>query len=355
MFASVIIPAFNRPEYLSLTLAGLARQTAPPDWFEVIIVNDGTLSISTAVDVLREFAPDIRYTVVDRQPKGSRSGARNLGAQEARGDVFVFLDQDMIPWPGLVESHLAAFARGHDVVQTARAHRAYTIAYSLDDIDRATLMRCHNPNLQRLARRRWLHGPLLTPEDVVSGSAALERLTHRVFVPTLGDAAVKRRFDLMWPKWPHSASSNIGYTRRLFCSIGGFDHNFDHGYGLEDAELGYRAEACGASITVSVEAVAAHQYHPRDRDAELEGTLRNWRVFLSKHDTVDVWLWMSMRVLREMTFTQYLSLVRRHAAGDAAAVADVDARVKSLASLTLDDLRRRRGLAAGSRGRAADA
>ena len=40
--ASVVIPTYNKREFLELTLASLVNQTCPHKNFEVIVVNDGS-------------------------------------------------------------------------------------------------------------------------------------------------------------------------------------------------------------------------------------------------------------------------------------------------------------------------
>jgi hypothetical protein len=46
---SVVIPNYNRADALSDTLESLARQTLPPDSFEVLVVDDGSTDGSPAL------------------------------------------------------------------------------------------------------------------------------------------------------------------------------------------------------------------------------------------------------------------------------------------------------------------
>jgi len=104
-FVSVIIPTYNRKASLLRTLDSLSRQTYPADRFEVVVVDDG--SVDDTPSVVREKYPfSLRYV---RQPNQGDAIARNLGAQESRGDLLIFLDDDITVVPefiaGMVKEH----------------------------------------------------------------------------------------------------------------------------------------------------------------------------------------------------------------------------------------------------------
>ena len=48
-FVTVVIPYYERPDALELTLAGLERQTYPRDQFEVVVVDDGGTDAGASV------------------------------------------------------------------------------------------------------------------------------------------------------------------------------------------------------------------------------------------------------------------------------------------------------------------
>lgn len=97
MLASIVIPTCDGPEYLALTLAGLARQTTAAGTFEIIVVNDGAVHVDRSIDQFRELNAAVPLRVPDWEPKRSRAAARNRGAEVAAGDLLIFLDQDMVP------------------------------------------------------------------------------------------------------------------------------------------------------------------------------------------------------------------------------------------------------------------
>ena len=85
---SVIIPTYNRAEYLSQALKSVFDQSLSP--FEVIVIDDG--STDNTPEVVRAFEPGIRYFRHDHN-RGV-SAARNLGLEVARGEVIAWLDAD---------------------------------------------------------------------------------------------------------------------------------------------------------------------------------------------------------------------------------------------------------------------
>ncbi len=85
--ATVIIPARNGAHHLRQTLPALRE--ALPDGWEVIVVDDH--SVDDTAEVARLYADTV---LTSRQMK-SGPAARNTGALSARGQIFVFMDQDI--------------------------------------------------------------------------------------------------------------------------------------------------------------------------------------------------------------------------------------------------------------------
>ena len=88
---SVIIPTYNRRDVLARTLDSLRQQSLPPQSFEVVVVDDGSTD-GTGGIADQTFPFTFRYV---RQPNQGASAARNHGAETSRGDILVFLDDDI--------------------------------------------------------------------------------------------------------------------------------------------------------------------------------------------------------------------------------------------------------------------
>jgi len=107
MNATIIIPTYNRSELLRKTLDGISRQTELAFIKEVIVVSDG--STDSTRDVAEQFSGRLPIRVLEQARRGV-SRARNYGMREAKSDVVLFLDDDIVPGPRLVAEH----ARFHE-------------------------------------------------------------------------------------------------------------------------------------------------------------------------------------------------------------------------------------------------
>lgn len=87
---SVIIPALEEEEYIKDLLISIRNQTYDP--IEVIISDSSPLESRMATI---EIAQKYEATVVE-SPFGNVSQARNIGAQNARSEILIFMDADCI-------------------------------------------------------------------------------------------------------------------------------------------------------------------------------------------------------------------------------------------------------------------
>jgi glycosyltransferase involved in cell wall biosynthesis len=109
MSISCIIPTLNRGSLLGNTLHSLISQTISPHLYEIIIVDngstDGTRKISQRI--IKEAANrQIRY-IFDPEP-GLLTG-RHRGALEAKGELLVFVDDDIEAASGWLQAILETF------------------------------------------------------------------------------------------------------------------------------------------------------------------------------------------------------------------------------------------------------
>lgn len=82
---SVLVTAYNRPEYLEESLASVLAQTV--DDFECIVVDDASPTPLAVPD-------DPRFRLVRHEVNRGPAAARNTGMRHARGRYVVFLDDD---------------------------------------------------------------------------------------------------------------------------------------------------------------------------------------------------------------------------------------------------------------------
>jgi len=125
MRASVIIRTKDEADRLRLTLASLAAQTEKP---EVVVVNDGSTD-STAM-VISEGATEMDLVTINNHESIGRSAASNAGAEQATGDIVIFLDGDTLAGPDLVAKHLEAHRlRPHRIVRGETCHLRCTRSF----------------------------------------------------------------------------------------------------------------------------------------------------------------------------------------------------------------------------------
>jgi len=99
---SVIIPTYNRSDFLRQCLSSLRRCGYPN--LEIIVVDDG--STENIAQVVRDFEPGCTYL---RQENQGQSSARNLGFTHSQGRYVAFLDSDDQWLPGTAQKVIELF------------------------------------------------------------------------------------------------------------------------------------------------------------------------------------------------------------------------------------------------------
>lgn len=102
MNVSVIVPTYNGEKKIATLLNALQVQTYQD--FELIIIIDGSTDNTTTV--IKNFESRFRKIKSVVQENLGRSTVRNRGAQEASGNLLIFFDDDMEPFPDSIEKHV---------------------------------------------------------------------------------------------------------------------------------------------------------------------------------------------------------------------------------------------------------
>jgi glycosyltransferase involved in cell wall biosynthesis len=96
-FFSVVVPTYNRANFLEKTLRSLLNQSFQN--FEIIVVDDGSTD-NTESHIQKIDDTRVRYY---KKQNGGVSSARNYGLQFAKGDFINFFDSDDIAYPNHLE------------------------------------------------------------------------------------------------------------------------------------------------------------------------------------------------------------------------------------------------------------
>ena len=223
---SVIVPCYEAPEALALTLAGLERQAWPPGLLEVVVVDDGS-----DPPLARPARTPLKLKVARQERCGfGLARARNTGVRAAAHDILVFLDGDVIAEAGLVAAH----ARWHHVLSDALT-LGFCACVSVAGIGAGTVRAHRGPLGELLAGRPadppWLERHMARTGDLTSRHGDLFRAV---------------------------TGQNFGISRALYEEIGGFDESFTR-YGGEDTEFAWRAQVHGALLVPERGAFGWHQ------------------------------------------------------------------------------------------------
>ena len=102
MRVSVVIPTYNRADFLREAIASVLQQDYPD--VELIVVDDGSCDGTAAV--VSGFGPAVQYLW---QENRGVSAARNRGVAASTGDLIAFLDSDDLWLPRKISAQVAYF------------------------------------------------------------------------------------------------------------------------------------------------------------------------------------------------------------------------------------------------------
>tara|TARA_Y100000031_G_scaffold123252_1_gene138506 strand:+ start:453 stop:1409 length:957 start_codon:yes stop_codon:yes gene_type:complete len=100
---SIIIPMHNATDYIEECLSGISRQSKKN--IEIILVDDGS------TDDTVQKAEKYGFRIVMLKNGGNPSKARNFGSKKASGNIFIFVDSDIVLKPDSIERIVSKFSR----------------------------------------------------------------------------------------------------------------------------------------------------------------------------------------------------------------------------------------------------
>lgn len=216
------MPTYNRRDVVLKSVEAM-RALRADHVSELIVVVDG--STDGTAEALRALEPLPFPLIVIEQVNRGAAAARNAGAAVATGSRLLFLDDDMIADPDLVEAHA-------------------------------------NTDADAVVGSIPLHPD--SPSNVVSdGVAKWAERRHERLVANGGQVGL-----------PDMLSGQMSVRADLFHQLGGFDEMLtaDGTFGGEDTDLHHRLLRSGAKIAFAADAISHQQYVVTPDHA-----LRQWR------------------------------------------------------------------------------
>jgi len=208
---SLIIPTYNRQEIVFQTLQYIKQQSI--SGFEVVLVDQTESNDSN----LNNFKDDgFKYKYLKIKETGLPN-ARNVGAENAKGEILIFIDDDSIPDSDLIQSYMNLF---NDYEKDK-----FCIGGRI--IEKNTTMFKENNSIVG----GWItwYGKTLKNFDTVKSGEC---------------------------EW--ASGGNFGLTKDLFIEAGGFDPNFIGTAVLEDGDFGYAVKKIGGRVYYYPEPVIEH-------------------------------------------------------------------------------------------------
>lgn len=210
---SVVIPTCGREQVLVDTVSALLALERPAD--EVLVIDETENHDPETLRYLKQAEADGRIRWRRHRQPGQVSKL-NRGLREASGDVILFLDDDIVPSPALVEMHRQAHARHPE---------AWAVV-----------------------------GQVLQPGEEPSSPAS--RRT--------GGSALRRDLDFPFrsaaPAWVENVMTcNLSVRRERALAVGGFDENFVPPVAHRaETEFAKRLAAAGGKIRFEPAASVRH-------------------------------------------------------------------------------------------------
>lgn len=253
MFLSVVIPTYNRLPILEKCLRALERQQyeAPLIMgYEVVVVDDG--STDGTVDWLQAHAAEFPHLKLYEQNHCGPSAARNLGVEQAQGDIIIFIDSDLVVTENFLQAH-------SDVLRHSQQNLGHDRFFTYG----------------RVINTANFDEPTAEPYKVTDFSAAF------------------------------FATGNVAIAKQWLMAAGLFDTGFQL-YGWEDLELGVRLKQLGLSLIKAPAAVGYH-WHPAFSLEQIpkliEQEIQRGRMgvlFYKKHPTWEVRMMIQMTWLHKL-------------------------------------------------------
>jgi len=201
---TVVIPTHNRHEKVINTIACIQRQNLPGDQYEIIVVDDA----SNPPVTLPAEEGQAKVSLIRFDKSVERAVGRTTAAEAGRGELVLFLDNDLIVEPDFLEQHL-------------KAHEDWPGALVIGKI-------------------------LLPPQALTHPGIRFRQALELTGVPDARGPVISRTF---------CTAANMSIRRTRYLEMGGFHTEM---VPIEDQDFALRLTAEGGQIVFVPQALAIH-------------------------------------------------------------------------------------------------
>ena len=264
--ASIIIPTYNRAKELDFVLRGLLDQDIDKSLFEIVVVDDNSsdeilLTIKKYYNLL-----NLIFVKKDDSINGAAK-SRNIGIKDARNNLIIFLDSDVIPSNNFVRSHIELHKNAGNSVALGYV---YAIDCSRDSWD-----------------LRFGKSSSFSFNDYLDFSWKNEykwlfKDRRDAFLYNIGDDLGK-----LPAPWCFFWTLNASVLKENLEIAGLFDETLLK-KGSEDLELGYRLYLSNLKFLFIRDSFGFHIPHCRDYSKEAKIDMCHEFYFLSKFPCIDI-------------------------------------------------------------------
>ncbi len=270
MLVSVVIRTKNEADRLRLVLASLSRQTvllgtaaslegtSPLD-LEIVVVDDG--STDHTAEVLRAEIDHLPLRTVRLAPSRGRAEASNAGARQARGELLLFMDGDVLAAPDLVERHARAH-EGRTVLARGETYHLRCTRFFLNP-ETGSPRPGAEADVDRMGAQRSAN--LVTRAQVLREFATIEARAQPGIYPGAGP---RRLYEVEYETlhqhpqlevlWMAASGHNLSVRRSVFADVGGFRGALEHN---DHRELALRLQRRGVRLVPVANARSYHLTH----------------------------------------------------------------------------------------------
>ncbi|OLZ11685.1 glycosyltransferase family 2 protein [Sulfobacillus thermosulfidooxidans] len=275
-FVSIIIATYHRNESLVNTITDVLNLDYPS--YEILVIDQDPCHSPTVHDVLETWHKNhtIRWI---QTPKPGLTRSRNIGITKSRGDLIIFVDDDVqIPDRQFLQGHVSLFLQ--------------------------------NPHVGAVA------GRVLEPGK--------KPLTVRRHIGWMGYSGMREPgfgSDFSAPAYS-VRGCNMAFRKSALLHVGGFDERYTRSAFREDTDISFRIRKAGYAIWFNHKAWLYHLSAPhggtRDESIAVESDimLNDWRFALFNLSIGQQFLWIARlyasRVVKASLKRGYFS--KRHRA-----------------------------------------